>query len=55
MGVHFKTKLHQNLILGFGNSMIRLAVNAETPPEIRLAAAVNLKNFVKKNWVNLIY
>ncbi|VDD88364.1 unnamed protein product [Enterobius vermicularis] len=36
--------------LGFGNSMIRLAVNAETPPEIRLAAAVNLKNFVKKNW-----
>lgn len=31
--------------------LINLIVIGETPPQIALAAAITLKNFVKGNWV----
>ena len=36
---------------GFGMTLLELVCAAGASPEIRIAAAVSLKNFVKTNWV----
>uniref|UniRef100_A0A0N5AQY9 Exportin-2 n=1 Tax=Syphacia muris TaxID=451379 RepID=A0A0N5AQY9_9BILA len=35
---------------GFGRQLAQLSIDVQAPQEIRLAAAVNLKNYIKKNW-----
>ncbi|KIH58335.1 Importin-beta protein, partial [Ancylostoma duodenale] len=40
-------------VSGFAPLLLRLACSDETAAEIRMAAAIALKNFIRKNWDNL--
>ncbi|ETN75872.1 Importin-beta protein, partial [Necator americanus] len=37
-------------VSGFASLLLRLACSDETAAEIRMAAAIALKNFIRKNW-----
>lgn len=39
------------MLIGLGVVLMQLTISDQSPPPIRLAAAVAMKNFVKENWV----